>query len=331
LHPEVPTSIPSSFAIGTKHNRSTAKLIDVRKAVIDVGSNSVLLVVEERTADGWKQITEASSVTALGEGTKTTGLLGEPGMAATLKALKSMFDEAHACGVESIAAAATMAARIATNTPDFQARAAAQGTPVTVLSGEDEAQLGFQSVVSDPLFASQNRISIIDPGGQSTELVTAIRRDKGWDVCFRKSFPVGTLGLRSQMLGAESPDGLELLMASAAIDDTIGLCYLPNKVGQAVVLGATGTNLVSIREKLITWQPERVHGAYLEFEEVGKSVGWLSALSEAERRAVPGMEPGREKTIHIGSLILERFLSATGAPGCAVSVRGWRHALLEQE
>lgn len=301
----------------------------VRKAVIDVGSNSVLLVVEETQGDSWNQIHESTSVTALGAGTKETGLLGEPGMTHTLEALKEMFAKANELGADTIVAAATMAARIAKNTPDFLARAKAQGTPVMVLSGEDEAELGFRAVADDPTFAEFHRISIVDPGGQSTELVTADRSSKGWVTRFRKSYPVGTLGLKGEYLIDESIQPLEILQALAAIDDTIGHTWRPEEGGEVVVLGATGTNLVSIRERLTHWQPEIVHGARLEYEEVSKAVGWMMPMTDAERRAIPGMEPGREKTIHIGALILERFLHALSADHCRVSVRGWRHALLE--
>jgi exopolyphosphatase/pppGpp-phosphohydrolase len=49
-------------------------------------------------------------------------------------------------------------------------------------------------------------------------------------------------------------------------------------------------------------------------------------MTDAERQAVPGVDPGRGRTIHAGCLILERFLNALAAPGVWVSVRGWRHA-----
>jgi len=303
----------------------------MRKAVIDVGSNSVLLVVGEWDGVTWRQIYETTAVTALGEGTKATGLLGEAGMEATLDALRSMFLKARELGTERVIAAATMAARIATNTPDFLARAEAQGTPVFVLSGEDEAEFGFRAVADDPMFASYDRISIVDPGGHSTELMTADRTLSGWEMRFKRSFPVGTLGLKSQMLGDESPDFPAVFSASTAIDDLIGLCYLRRAAGCTVVLGAAGTNLVSVRDRLATWQPEIVHGSYLDFTDVGKAVGTLMPMTDAQRRALVGMEPGRERTIHIGALILERFLNAIGAPGCFVSVRGWRHALLANE
>lgn len=301
----------------------------MRKAVIDVGSNSVLLLVEELTPIGWQLVYESTAVTALGEGTKATGLLGERGMSATLDALATMFAKAHELGVDSIEAAATMAARIATNTADFQARAAAQATPVSVLSGDKEAELGFLSVANDPAFNAYDRISIIDPGGQSTELVTADRTDHGWNVLFRRSHPLGTLGLKSTVLADECPPVSQVLQAVTVIDEIIGQCYLPGQAGHAVVLGATGTNLISIREGLLRWQPELVHGQWLDYEEVSKAVGQMMPMTDAERANIPGMEPGREKTLPAGALILERFLFALRTHGCSVSVRGWRHALLE--
>ncbi|HVT13419.1 MAG TPA: hypothetical protein VHE55_14225 [Fimbriimonadaceae bacterium] len=302
----------------------------MRKAAIDIGSNSVLLTIEESSPDGWRMVFESTDVTSLGEGTKETGLLSEGGIERTLRALRNAFQIAHEKHCESIVAAATMAARIARNTQDFVNRAEKQGTPIIVLTGEQEAELGFRSVADDAMFSSSKRISIIDVGGQSTELVTADREGSGWRVLFRRSYPIGTLGLRGSILRDESPDGRALLRAVCEIDDTIGLVYLPNQCGEVIALGATGTNLITIREGMSEWDPKRVHGARLDYEEVSKAVGWLCGMTDAQRRGVIGMEPGREKTLHIGALILERFMHAVRALGCSVSVRGWRHALIEQ-
>jgi exopolyphosphatase/pppGpp-phosphohydrolase len=78
-----------------------------------------------------------------------------------------------------------------------------------------------------------------------------------------------------------------------------------------------------------SWQPDLIHGAYLDYEEVGKAVGWLMRMNDAGRKSAGPLEAGRERTIHAGTLILERFLNAIAAPGCYVSIRGWRNALLE--
>lgn len=299
-------------------------------AVVDVGSNSVLLTVCRRTDEGWADVLETSRVTGLGRGVAQTGVLGEDGMRDTLAALRRAFDDAEGSGADSVVAAATMAARLASNAADFLARAEAQGTPVQILSGDREAELGFRAVADDPLFAAADTLSIVDPGGQSTELVTAARSGVGWDIRFRRSFPIGTLELRGDLLSDEAPDGPMRLRAASAIDASIGLEYLPRRAGTAVVLGATGTNLVTIRERMTVWEPARVHGALLDYEEVSRAVGWLCSMTDAERAAIVGIEPGREGSIHIGSLILERFLFALHVLDVRVSVRGWRHALLAE-
>jgi len=302
----------------------------MRRAVIDVGSNSVLLLVAQKTEAGWMSVFEDSEVTALGEGTKATGLLGEVGMAHTLDAVARFYAKSAELGAEKITAAATMAARIAKNTEEFLDQAKRRQSPIKVLSGEKEAELGFRAVAEDPLFSHASRISIVDPGGHSTELVTADRSPAGWTKLFQHSFPVGTLGLRSEFFPSErvSPD--QIFKGVDHLDETIGLGYRPNEAGVVVVLGASGTNLVTIRDQILEWDPDRVHGAILDYEFVSKAFGHLAAMSDVERAAVPGMERGRERTIHLGALILERFMYALRTDECRVSVRGWRHALLDE-
>jgi exopolyphosphatase/guanosine-5'-triphosphate,3'-diphosphate pyrophosphatase len=302
----------------------------MRRSVIDVGSNSVLLLVSEYQNDKWQPIFEDTAVTALGEGTKQTGLLSEAAMTRTLDAVKKFADKAHELNASPTTIAATMAARIATNTSDLITRAEQQGTAMTVLTGEQEAMLGFESVVSDPIFSHENRITILDPGGQSTEIVLADRTASGWNILFKKSYPVGTLGLKTLFFPNEQASGIEILRASSAIDATVGAGIQPQKCGTVVTLGAAGTNLVSIRDYLATWQPQRVHGARLSYEEISTAVGQLMPLTDKQRAEIVGMEPGREKTIHVGALMVERFHFALRAESCLVSVRGWRHALLEK-
>lgn len=298
------------------------------KAVIDVGSNSVLLLVAEKRRGRWKAVLETSVVTALGEGTRGTGMLSEESMGATLDAVRSAFEDARAAGAQSTVAAMTMAGRIARNAGDFLERARQQGTPISILSGDREAELGFLAAAEDVEFSHYGCLSTIDIGGHSTELATAHREGGEWIVRLRKSFAIGTLGLREQMVNGETLGAAEILQCSSAIDEAVQLTYLPGQAGHVVTLGATGTNLVSIRDEMERWQPEKVHGALLTYEEISQAVGWLCSLNDFERRALKGIEQGREKTIHLGALILERFLHAVRAEESSVSVKGWRFALL---
>lgn len=303
----------------------------MKRAAIDIGSNSVLLLVAEHREDGWQPVFESSDVTGLGVGTKETGLLGESGMEHTLVALKHFFAKARELGATDVRAAATMACRLASNTATFQEQAATQGTPFEVLSGEDEARYGFLAVAEDPTFAAYPVKSIVDVGGQSTEIVIS----EGSVQTFARSFPVGTLGLRGELeRDGASPEGRlsgpEVLGTSRAVDDTFGFSSRPGQAGVAIALGATGTNLVTIRERMTSWEPERVHGQWLDYEEVGRAVGWLCGMTDTERASVPGIEKGRERSLHLGALILERGLFALKVEGCFVSIRGWRHAWLER-
>ncbi len=321
----------------------------MRRAVVDVGSNSVLLTVCERVDEGWVELFWSSEVTGLGTDTKKTGQLSEDAQEKTLAAVKASFLKAGEMGAKCVAGA-TMAVRIATNAADFLKRAEAQGTPVVVLNGDEEAQYGLEAVMDDPTFALHQTVSVIDPGGHSTELTTATRTPTGIEVVFRKSFPIGALALRDGPMGADSPDLGARLNAVVEIDGSLGLQYMPGQAGMAVALGATPTNLVSIRNAAVgspitsSFQPSRppacgrspqegseLHGQYLDYEEVSKAVAWMCEMTEAERAAIPGLEKGREKTIHIGVLILERFLNSLHVSGCYVSVRGWRHAMLEKD
>lgn len=301
----------------------------MRIAAVDVGSNSVLLLVQERLPTGWKTVFESTNVISLGAGVKESRMLSEAGMAATLVALQNAFREAKRLGAERVQARATMAARMANNSAEFLERARAQGTPVEILSGEEEAELGFHAVCDDPMFAGYPRLSIIDVGGQSTELVTADSVRGKWEIKFKRSYPIGTLALLGGPLSDPCPEGLAQLHACQMVDDVVGLCYRPGACGKIVCLGATRTNLISIRERLAEWTPDKVHGATLSYEEISKAVESLFSLTWEERSGLIGIEPGREQTLPIGALILERFLFALRAEDCAVSVRGWRHAFLE--
>ena len=300
------------------------------KAAIDVGSNSILLLVSELIDGQWVPLREISTVTALGEGTKETGLLNEARMSSTLEVLRNYQAVCDDMEVNECLIGGTMALRIAQNAKDFLSRADDQGTPVRVLTGDQEAELGFLAVANDPLFANDARLSIIDPGGHSTELMTADREPEGnWRIKFRQSFAVGALGLRGTIIPDETPDFAQRLNAMDQIDSLLSFDYLPGQSGRAVVLGATGTNLISIREGYNDWLPNLVHGQILDFEEISRAVGWLCDMTDAQRSQIVGLEKGREKTIHLGALILERFMQSIHVLEVTVSIRGWRHALIE--
>lgn len=298
---------------------------------MDVGSNSVLLVVAELRDGRWKSIIESAQVTGLGKGTRRSELLQTDSMNQTLVALRDAFELAAHHRAESIVAAATMALRIASNAEEFLSAARSQGTPVVVISGEEEARLGFESVAADPMWGDDGRITILDPGGHSTEIVTSERQGSHWKKRFENSFPVGALGLLEGPLSDERPDAEALLRASTEIDDCLKARAPETPAGRIVSLGATPVNLARIELGLTEWDPEAIHGFELDLATISGYVKTLSAMTLEQRRGLRGIEPGREATLPGGALILERCLHYLRAESCSVSVRGWRHAMIEKE
>jgi exopolyphosphatase/guanosine-5'-triphosphate,3'-diphosphate pyrophosphatase len=309
------------------------------KAVIDIGSNSVLLTVESFDGEKWHSVHENYWVTSLGKNTKSTHLLNEKSITDTLNALRIAFSEARQHGATSITAAATMAARMAKNTSDFLEKADDQGTPVTVLSANDEAAYGFYSVALDPIFANNPYLVVLDPGAQSTEIVVAKNDNSSWNILFQKSYTLGSLGLKGQFLHQEMPNAKARLEAVQECDlvlqsdPLLAKVLRPHNIDRSkiktVLLGAVGTNLISIREKMRVWEPKKIHGQYLDYEEIARAVDWLASMPIAERSKILGLQPGREETLHIACLLVERCLHQLHVPGCYVTTRGWRHALLE--
>lgn len=302
----------------------------MRRAVIDIGSNSVLLLIAESTESGWQPTEERSEVTGLGRGLKPNTPLDPASRAKTLEAIANFIQMAKEHSCQKIVAAGTMAVRIATDGSEFIQQVQNLGIEAQILSGADEARLSLKSVCDDPLFSNSQIITCIDPGGHSTEIAVATRTDgKEFQQVHGHSASIGALGLMQTAFTEERASFKHRLAATEQIDDAIGQRFLPKMAGTVVTVGATGTNLVSIREKLETWDPGFVHGQQLGYEEISKEVDRLSSMDTAERSQLVGIEPGRAATIHIGALILERCLFAVGAETCFVSTKGWRHALLD--
>ena len=285
--------------------------------MVDVGSNSILLTIGERDLDGWHVLHETSEVTALGEGIKSTGKLLPISAQKTLEAIKSAFATADSFGA-NVRAYGTMALRLAENRNDFLNSAVRQGTPVTVISGDLEAELGVACVTEDPEFKGR-QTSVVDVGGHSTEITSVASQ----------SYPIGTLGLRSNFLCEESPAAGSILAATKAIDEVFGSVGPIGRGGIVVGIGASVTNLAAIRAELPKWDPAAVHGKSVTYEEVSRFVGRSMRMTDQERSGLIGIEKGREKTIHIGALIVERAMLALATEEIYVSAKGWRHAMLE--
>src|SRR6201996_8276497 len=118
-------------------------------AIVDIGSNSVRLVIYERQSRHAATLQNEKSICAIGRDMVTTGRLHAEGCAAALEALARFRMICDGFHVEIREAVATAAARDASNGAEFIARAEkAWGSPIRILAGEDEARIAAEGVVA---------------------------------------------------------------------------------------------------------------------------------------------------------------------------------------
>ncbi len=325
-----------------------------RFATIDVGSNTVLLLVAERdegaAGDGrgehgggaaFRPVVERAEITRLGRGVDRTGRLDLRSVEATLEVLSRYVAEARALGARGIACVATSAARDAEDGAQlFEAVRARTGVTPEIISGDEEARLVWASAWRDfgaPAArrggASSSRLAVLDVGGGSTELCVGA----GPAPSAHMSLQLGAVRLTERVKPPDPPgaEGLSALRAAAAdaLREAAGL-VADASVGPAgegrrmIAVSGTATTLAAVRKRLAVYDAAVVHGAELTFAELEELYGGLGALTTPERAALPGMEPKRADVIVAGCAIVLEAMRLAGAGRVTVSDRGVRWGLL---
>jgi len=159
-------------------------------AVIDIGSNSVRLVVYERMARSLLSVFNEKTLCGLGREVQSTGLLAPDAVDRALNSLKRFHALCKIQQVGRVYAIATAACRDASNGPDFIARAERIcGVKIDILSGSREAKLSALGVVSG-IYKPDGIVG--DLGGGSLELVDV----RGHQVRGGVTLPLGSLALQ---------------------------------------------------------------------------------------------------------------------------------------
>ena len=187
----------------------------IRRAVIDVGTNSVKLLVADVDGREILPISEQSQQTRLGHAFYETHRLQPDAIGATARAVAGYAAAAREAQAASIRIIATSAAREAVNRDELtSAIEQASGLKVEVISGEQEAALGFQGVTTDPQLA-QGPVLLMDVGGGSAQFVF------GCDghAQFSHSFPLGSVRLLETMPCSDPPKPAELAACRAWLKD----------------------------------------------------------------------------------------------------------------
>ena len=289
-----------------------------RCAVVDLGSNSVRLVVYEGLTRNPMSIFNEMAVLRLGRGLTATGLLNEDGMAQALMILHRYGAIARAMGADPIEILATAAVREARNGPDFvqEIRRRLPDIPVRVLSGVEEAALSSEGLLcgipdADGLLA--------DIGGGSLELVRLNNGRQGDAI----TLPLGVIRLAEQS-GGDLPTAR--LVAEAAFR---GIGWLNEVSGRDLYLvGGAWRALARINMARNGYQLRMVHHYHIGRDEARDLCTRILGASARELAQMAGISRRRVEDLPFAAVVLRRLLRMSGARQVVFSASGLREGWL---
>jgi exopolyphosphatase/guanosine-5'-triphosphate,3'-diphosphate pyrophosphatase len=295
----------------------------LRVACIDVGTNTVLVLVAERAPDdgqgGVRVIEDTASITRLGQGLDKSPRLHPEARGRTLAVLRAAGERARQAGAR-VLAVGTAALRRAEDGASFIAEAEqALGGRLEIISGEREANLSFHAVTGSFPELAGSALVVIDIGGGSTEIIVG---DQG-AVRSAVSHEIGSVRLTERCLASDPPSPAELDHLRREIA-TVFAAVAPAPGATVVGVAGTITTLLAVRDRVDPYVAEKVHGQLLSRAEVSRALAELAALPLETRRTLPGLEPKRADVIVAGAAILEGALERLGATELVVSDRGVR-------
>ncbi len=307
-----------------------------RRAVIDIGTNSVKLLVADVSPDAVEPVWEGSEQTRLGRGFYEDHRLRPEAIADTAKAVAEFVQTARGQGATALRIIATSAARDATNAADLlNAVSSSTGQLVEVISGEQEAEWAFQGVLTGASLSRQP-VLILDVGGGSTEFILG---DAGRSV-FRDSFQLGTVRLLEATRLADPPTPTEFAATRAQLrrflDREVRPQLAPHFASihreDLALVGTGGTTsiLARLELELPDYDRARIEAAQFTAQRLRWHVEHLWSLPLAERRQLPGLPAKRADVILFGAAIYEAVMESFGFATLRVSTRGLRFAAVRK-
>ena len=304
-----------------------------RYAAIDIGSNSVRMeAAEVQEAEpprrfAYKVLASEREVTRLGASVFKTGRFSQESMTYVCGTLARMAGIYKRLDIADVRAVATAAVRDASNQHEFVARAsAALGTPVEIISGQEEArliELGVRSRWPHPA----ERFLIIDIGGGSAEII--ISEDERIGQAFSK--PLGALRLQELFLDADPPDPAAL----HRLDKYIAQRLRPalQRVGQKHIDRVIGTSatvsaVVCAANRIPRPRRDESNGLRATTAQVRQIYRKISTLDCAGRSRITGIGPRRAEIIVPGTAVLLKVLEGCSLASVYYSAAGVRDGII---
>jgi exopolyphosphatase/guanosine-5'-triphosphate,3'-diphosphate pyrophosphatase len=304
-----------------------------RRAVIDVGTNSVKLLVADVSFDSVEPVCEFASQTRLGSQLYSGMTLSKAAITRTAKAVAAFASKARELDAGEVRIIATSAAREASNADALAAAIRnSTGLELTILEGHTEAALAFYGVATDP--RSQGKpLMVIDVGGGSTQVTAGYATT----VLFTKSLQLGAVRLLETLNPTDPPAQADLERCRSMIHSVLStgckeelskaLAGLPANP-ESFASGGTASVLAAMHLRLTSFDRHQIESVEFPPTDLTQWVERLWKLPIKDRRLIPGLPPERADVIITGVAILAGAADVFGINKLRVSTRGLRFGAL---
>ena len=298
-----------------------------RLAAIDIGTNSVRLLVAEVQSDGsYRVLDEDREMTRLGQGLFQTGRLADAAMERSLQVVGRMKAIAEGFGVQDLRAIATSAVRESSNGREFSREAWRRyRVRVEVVSAEEEAKLAFKSVARH--YNLDDRLTaIVDIGGGSAEVILAA----GGVIEQLHSLPLGAVRLTERYVKSDPLKSRHWKALRNAIDREIEHAVGTPPFAAEVMIGSGGTftNLAEMAQAERDRRMPPVRDYTLSRAEVVRMLDRLRETPLELRGQIPGLNPKRADIIVAGAAVVARLTRHLGTLRVLVNDRGIRDGVV---
>lgn len=298
-----------------------------RLAAIDVGTNSIRLVVAEGRRDGtYRVLTEEKETARLGKDLATSGRLNPAAVERSLEALRRMKQIAQGYQVRDLRVIGTCAVREAADGPDYCRRAQREiGLDIEVITAEQEARLAFFSVARGFNLEGKN-VAVADIGGGSTEIILA----SGNIIEDIHATPLGAVRMTDLYANGQdlADGGFPILIEG--IDRELRRFTKKRIFWPHLLIGSGGT-FTSLAEMVMAGKGQTglpLRGYEVTHAEVGHLLDRLRKMPPKARRGVPGLSPDRADIIVAGVAIVDCLMRRFKVNRLQVHDRGVRDGLL---
>ncbi len=291
----------------------------MRVAAVDVGSNSIHMVVAEVEADGrFRVLDRAKEMVRLGGRTHNEGRLSDAAMDAGAQTLATFRTLADRLGVNRVQAVATSAVREAANGGDFIRRVKNEvGWRIKVIQGLEEARLIYLGVRHVMDLASDSPSLIVDIGGGSVELILVEEGEATWF----ESLKLGVARLSDRFLEEDPPP--KKVLESLDTEIEAGLASFHKlikdrgrkwKVRRIVGTSGTMDNLVAMASHSDqNTAATRNSASTIDAAAISRVRKQLSRTDRANRLEIKGLDSKRVDLIIAGACVADQIISTSGA------------------